>query len=142
MIFMLIEKNHITNYIPQRAPFVMIDALLSATESSFKSTFDILPENIFLSEGILSEAALVENIAQTCAAGFGYQGIQKGETSSQLGYIGALSRLEVLAKSTVNDHIETTVTILSQFENIYLIEGIATSGGAELLRCQMKIVRA
>jgi predicted hotdog family 3-hydroxylacyl-ACP dehydratase len=142
MIIMLVDKNVIKNYIPQREPFIMIDNLLSVNETTFTSTFEIIPENIFLSKGILSEAALVENIAQTCAAGFGYLGTQSGETESRLGFIGAVSKLEVLAESKVNDCIDTTVTVLNRFENIYLIEGVATSSGTELLRCQMKIVRA
>ena len=139
---MLVDKKAIKNFIPQREPFIMIDNLLSANDTNFTSTFEIIPENIFLSKGILSEAALVENIAQTCAAGFGYLGTQSGESESRLGFIGAVSKLEVLGESKVNDCIDTTVTVLSRFENIYLIEGVATSGGAELLRCQMKIVRA
>lgn len=139
---MLIEKKFITDYIPQRAPFIMIDTLVSAIEGEFKSTYKVLSENILLSEGILSEAALIENIAQTCAAGFGYLDNQSRNTESRLGYIGAVSRLEVLAHSRAGDCIDTTVTVLSKFENIYLIEGVASCRGSELLRCQMKIVRA
>jgi predicted hotdog family 3-hydroxylacyl-ACP dehydratase len=138
---MLIDKDLITFYIPQRDPFVMIDALMSATEDGIKSTFQIRPENIFISDGYLSDVALVENIAQTCAAGFGYMGSQNGETEPRLGFIGAVSKLEVLANSKVHDNIETTVNILTRFDNIYLIEGIATTEKNLLLKCQMKIVK-
>lgn len=139
---MLIDKENIKTFIPQREPFIMIDGLISANEEGFKSSFEIQAENIFLENGQLSESALVENIAQTCAAGFGYLGSKKGEGEARLGFIGAVSRLEVMAGSKVNDQIETTVTIINSFENIHLIEGIATCDGVELVKCQMKIVQA
>jgi predicted hotdog family 3-hydroxylacyl-ACP dehydratase len=142
MTFMLIDTQNIKTYIPQREPFIMIDGLVSANETEFKSSFDIQKGNIFLENGQLSESALVENIAQTCAAGFGYLGSLSGEGEARLGFIGAVSRLEVLAPSRENDRIETTVTILNSFENIHLIEGVAKCAGKELVKCQMKIVQA
>lgn len=142
MIIMLATKESITNFIPQRAPFVMIDALESATEEGFKTHFHIESDNLFLENGQLSESSLIENIAQTCAAGFGYINSQKGTGEGQLGFIGAISKLFVTDFAKLGDSIETNVTILSSFENIHLIEGIASRNGNELVKCQMKIVIA
>lgn len=142
MTFMLISKENIKTFIPQREPFIMIDGLISANEEGFKSTFEIQTDTIFLENGELSESALVENIAQTCAAGFGYLGSLNGEGEARIGFIGAVSRLEVIATSKEHDQIETTVTIMNSFENIHLIEGVATCKGKELVKCQMKIVQA
>lgn len=137
---MLIDKNSITNYIPQRAPFVMIDKLISADEIQFESEFEITGKNIFLKDGILSESALIENIAQTCAAGFGYVGSQNGEEAGKLGFIGSVSRLEVKNSAKENDIIKTKITVISTFDTIHLIEGTAFQGNEELVSCQMKIV--
>lgn len=137
---MLIDKDTITNYIPQRFPFVMIDKLIAANETYFESEFTITADNLFLQEGVLSESALVENIAQTCAAGFGYVNSQKGEAAGKLGFIGAVSRLEVRKEAIEQDTITTKVTVISTFDTIHLIEGTAFNGNEELLICQMKIV--
>ncbi len=137
---MLINKENITNYIPQRSPFVMIDSLLEAKENGFKSTFDILPDNIFLENNILSESALVENVAQTCAAGFGYVNSLKGEGAGKLGFIGAVSRLKVHALPKEKDHLVTEISVLNTFDAIHLIQGRVFSNGIELIDCQMKIV--
>jgi predicted hotdog family 3-hydroxylacyl-ACP dehydratase len=137
---MLINKDSITKYIPQRFPFVMVDNLLSADETQFESTFEINSDNLFLKDGELSESALVENIAQTCAAGFGYVGSLKGEGAGKLGFIGSVTRLEVKKNAQLNDVISTKVNVLSTFDTIHLIEGVASSNGEELLSCQMKIV--
>lgn len=137
---MLIEKADILKYIPQRAPFVMIDELISANTELFTSTFVIQEENPMVEENIFSENGVLEHIAQTCAAGFGYLGSQEGKKGS-LGFIGAISKVEVSNLFQVGEKIETRVKVLNQFENIFLIEGIATCNSLELVKCQMKIVQ-
>jgi len=139
---MLIDKNTIQEVIPQRNPFVMIDCLESANSEGFISHFNIEQDNIFLIHGLLSESALVENIAQTCAAGFGYLGRSDNQKEPRLGFIGAVTKLEVFHQASLNDTIETQISILSTFDTIHLIEGIARSRGKDLLKCQMKIFLA
>jgi 3-hydroxymyristoyl/3-hydroxydecanoyl-(acyl carrier protein) dehydratase len=139
---MLINKENITSIIPQRAPFVMIDSLLDANETGFNTDFQITSENLFLEDGILSESSLIENIAQTCAAGFGYLNslVEGGEP--KLGFIGAVTQVQVINPAKLDDLIETSVQILSTFDTIHLVEGTAKSNGKVLLSCQMKIVLA
>lgn len=139
---MLISKENITSIIPQRAPFVMIDSLLSADEAGFKTEFRIVPDNLFLENQVLSESALIENIAQTCAAGFGYLNslVEGGEP--KLGFIGAVTQVQVEQAAKENDLIETSVQVLSTFDTIHLVEGTTRSNGKVLLTCQMKIVLA
>ncbi len=139
---MLIDKQNITRFIPQRFPFVMIDELVKADESGFESSFKIDDDNLFLNEGILSESSLVENIAQTCAAGFGYVNSLKGEGEGQLGFIGAVSRLSVEKLPATGATISTKIEVLSTFDAIHLIQGTASSEGEKLVECQMKIVIA
>lgn len=139
---MLIDKAHITNYLPQRPPFVMVDALIAADETGFQSSFSIEEDNLFLENSILSESALVENIAQTCAAGFGYVGSQKGEEAGRLGFIGAVSRLQIHELPHLGDQIDTEIQIVSSFDTIHLVQGTARKNGQTLLECQLKIVLA
>lgn len=137
---MLVSKEDILNYIPQRIPFVMIDNLLQVTENEFESTFQIEDGNIFLENNTLSESALVENIAQTSAAGFGYVNSQQGKEAGGLGFIGAITKLTVTNKAKLGDKITTKVNVITSFDAIHLIEGIASVNGEELVKCQMKIV--
>ncbi len=139
---MLVNKENILNYIPQRAPFVMIDALHEANETSFESSFLIENDNLFLENNCLSESALIENIAQTCAAGFGYVATQNGQAAGGMGFIGAISKLEVFAYAAMGDQIHTSIKVLSSFGGIHLIEGVASCQETALLTCQLKIVLA
>ncbi len=142
MIIMKVEKANIKNYIPQREPFIMIDSLLDANEEGFKSEFEIVSTNLFLENNILSESSLVENVAQTCAAGFGYLNSLIEDAEPRLGFIGAVTKLTNFNYGHLNDKIETTVNILNTFENIHLIQGTCFSKGEKLIECQMKIVLA
>jgi len=139
---MLINKENITSIIPQRTPFVMIDSLLSADQTGFKTQFEIAPDNLFLENGVLSESALIENIAQTCAAGFGYLNSLEEGGEPKLGFIGAVTQVKVEKAAVENDLIETSVQVLSTFDTIHLVEGTAKSNGNVLVSCQMKIVLA
>lgn len=139
---MLINKENITNFLPQRPPFVMIDELLTANENGFTSHFKVLDSNLFHTNGTLSESAVVENIAQTCAAGFGYVGCQSGGEAGRIGFIGAITRLTNFSSASLGDIIETKIEVLNTFENIHLVQGTATANGTKLLECQMKIVLA
>ncbi len=138
---MLVSKKNILNIIPQRAPFVMIDKLLVANEvEGFKTSFQVQQDNVFIENNIVSEGALIENVAQTCAAGFGYVSQQKGNNEPQLGFIGAVSKLKVFGVAKSNDELITKVSVLSTFDRVSLIQGEVECDGEILLECQMKIV--
>jgi predicted hotdog family 3-hydroxylacyl-ACP dehydratase len=133
--------ENITEIIPQKAPFVMIDNLKKADETGFETDFLIKEDNLFLEEGRLSESSLTENIAQTCAAGFGYLGMKNEDKEPKIGFIGAISKLTNLDYAKIGDKINTKVEILNSFESIHLIQGKCYNNDQLLLECQMKIVQ-
>ncbi len=138
---MIIDKNTITSFIPQRNPFVMIDTLIAADENGFESNFYLTQHNLFNENGTITEPALIENIAQTCAAGFGYLGSKSNEKPS-LGYIGSISKLTVHELPQADNTIHTQVSIISKLGNIFLIRGQNSLNGQLLLECEMKIALA
>lgn len=136
---MKIAKENITNYIPQRAPFVMIGNLVGAEETLLESDFLVEESNILCENGELSTPGLIENIAQTCAAGFGFLGHEKGEAPKG-GFIGSISKMMAHSCPKIGELVETKVSVVTQFENIVLIKGESFSNGTPLLECEMKIV--
>ena len=86
---MLIDQDHITELIPQRAPFVMIDTLEYHADGKTGTRFRIRPDNIFLREGRLETAALIENLAQTAAASAGLMRAPAVLASAALGNMTA-----------------------------------------------------
>jgi predicted hotdog family 3-hydroxylacyl-ACP dehydratase len=128
----------ILSLIPQKPPFVMVDKLLYCDEISAKTIFLIRPENILVEDGILSEAGLVENIAQTAAARSGY--LTKTENKrTEIGYIGDVKNLEIAGLPKINTSIETVISIKNQIFDITVIEGKVTCNHQVLAQCEMKI---
>jgi predicted hotdog family 3-hydroxylacyl-ACP dehydratase len=135
---MIVSKEHIQPLIPQRKPFVMIDALLHSDEKRTKTTFQIRQENIFVEDGLFREAGLLENIAQTAAARVGYV-VQKEKKPAPMGYIGAVKNFEVFDLPRVNEELETEITITNQIFDITVITGSITCNQRLIARCEMKI---
>lgn len=138
---MKITREQIAGFIPQKPPFVMIDNLVDATNEAFESNFTVRNENIFLRDNRLTEPALIENIAQTCAAGFACLQQDEG-TEPKLGFIGGITKLEVHALPHLHEQINTTITVLYQLDQVFLVKGESFCSDKRLLECEMKIVVA
>src|SRR5665213_1168016 len=102
----MISKEKIEFYIPQRAPFIMVDNLLEATAETFKTDFCVLPDNIFVENGVLREYALIENIAQSSSVGLAVTKMS-AEKKTVGGFIGGISKLKLYDLPRVNDTIYT-----------------------------------
>lgn len=135
---MLVKQNNVTQYIPQRAPFIMVDALLEKKENSFKTNFKVRENNIFLEDNYLKLPALIENIAQSAALGLGFSA-QRGDESSKVGFIGSISDLMHYNSPKLNQIIETQITIIQEVFNIILISGESYTNNQKLVSCKMKI---
>ena len=62
----------IAQLIPQRSPFIMVDELLYGDDSLSRSRFLVRSGNLLVDRGRFTPGGLLENIAQTVAAGAGY----------------------------------------------------------------------
>ncbi len=135
---MLVNIDHITDLIPQRSPFVMIDALAYQEEHRTGTQFRIREDNLFLRNGRLEAVALVENIAQTAAAAAGYKAVQSGG-KVLVGFIGAIKNLEIVDLPVAGDLLETETCELQSILNVSSVEGKVFCGGKLLARAEMKI---
>ena len=136
---MKICKAQIESFLPQRAPFIMVDNLIEATSNTFETDFEVLPGNIFLEEGVLREFALIENIAQSSAVGLGFLNMSSHKIQID-GFIGGISKLKVHDLPKVNDKIYTVVTRIHQLDNMYLLRGENFVNGKKLVECEVKLV--
>jgi len=128
----------ITKLIPQREPMIMIDKLLAFSEKELRTSFKIKTENIFVQAGILQEVALIENIAQTAAAGTGYSAYSKNETPKK-GFIGAVKKFEVYSLPKIDDIIETKLNIVAEVLNASIVEGKVYCNDKLIAKAELKI---
>ena len=132
------ETANIESFIPQRAPFVMVDELLYSAEKITRSKFLVKADNIFVEDGLLKEPGMLENIAQTAAARAGH--ISHVENKPvRVGYIGAIKNLSIMGYPKINDEIITEITIENQIFDVSVISGKISCNEQVLAQCEMKI---
>lgn len=131
-------SDTILSFIPQRAPFVMVDKLLDCDEKRGRSSFTVRADNIFVENGELREPGLTENIAQTAAARSGYMGGRSGEPIP-VGYIGGIKNLEIMALPKTGDELITEIAIENQIFDVMLISGKVYCREQLMAQCEMKI---
>ena len=135
----VLPDSDIIRYIPQRQPIVMIDTLVAVHEKVTETSFVVKAGALFVEDGVLQEAGLIENIAQTAAAGVGYQCAVNNE-AVPVGFIGAVKNLTVDYLPKIGEQLHTRVEVLEEIFDMSLIKGESFVGDKLVLACEMKIV--
>ncbi len=125
-------------YIPQGPPFVMIDEVTRADDTISQTSFTVREGHLFVENGRFTEPGLVENMAQTAAAGTGYRSGESG-IPPQVGYIGALKNLIINELPNVGDTISTEIQFMNQVLNVHIVQGRVFKDGREIASCELKI---
>lgn len=131
-------SDSILPFIPQRPPFVMIDEIVSADDALSKTTFTVKEGHLFVDNGTFTEPGLVENMAQTAAAGTGYKAQQEGKPAP-VGFIGALKNLSVNQLPKVGETLTTEVVFKMQVMNAHIVDATIKVQDTEIAKCELKI---
>lgn len=138
----------IQNYLPHRAPMLMVDLILNIDSSSVETVFLVEEDNIFVQNNIFIEAGLIENTAQTCSAIVGKKyffddnGLEN-ENVNVIGFISALKNVKINALPNVGDTIITKADLVSKFTgDDYTLCTMSCQSSAEdqiLLECEINL---
>jgi len=132
----------VTELIPQKDPFVLVNTLEYFSETEVTSSFAITEEHIFCENGVLTEAGLIENMAQTVALHTGYDFFRKGE-QAPTGYIGSVKRVTIEKLPLLKDVITTKATILQEFMGVTMVAiKVFNAQNKEIASSEMKTVIA
>ena len=123
-------------YIPQRPPFVLVDNLLSCDEEIVVTDFHIPHDHILVENGLLSDAGMIENVAQTCAARIGWINRDK---PIPIGVIGAVNNFEYSGLPAAGETITTTVTVSSAVFEAIIVHAEIQCNGQIIAQCDMKV---
>jgi 3-hydroxymyristoyl/3-hydroxydecanoyl-(acyl carrier protein) dehydratase len=132
------DQFEIEDLIPQRSPFMMVDKIISCDEVSTTTSFYITENNLFCENGIFREPGMIENIAQTVAAGRGFLG-RKDHKAPSVGYIGSVKFLKVYFLPKANSTLTTTIKITSQVLNFTSVAGQIISEDKIAAECELVI---
>jgi 3-hydroxyacyl-[acyl-carrier-protein] dehydratase len=135
---MIADKAELANLLPQKEPFVMVDCLFECNEKYVRTGFTPGVKNIFSDEGYFTEPGLIENMAQSAAAGTGYfYSIQN--KPAPVGYIGAIKDFILSKLPQINDSLETEIKVVAEVMNATVVRATVYCRKEEIASCEMKI---
>ncbi len=135
-----LSRIDVLTLLPQRPPFVMIDRLTHFDEAMTTTQLTVRTDNLFTeADGHLNPCALVENIAQTCAARMGYINRYIYRQRVRLGYIGGIKNLQVLRTPRVGELLTTSIEVLQEVMKLTLVNATVRVGDEVIVTAEMKI---
>jgi predicted hotdog family 3-hydroxylacyl-ACP dehydratase len=130
--------NDILRYIPQRPPMVMVGRLIGAANKRTVTSLMISDENIFCQDGFLREPGLIENMAQTAAAGAGYLASLENK-EPRVGFIGGIRDLRIVELPAVGSVITTEIVVEHEILDASVVRGKITLDEKLIAECELKI---
>lgn len=124
--------------IPQKPPMVMVDRLIEVTEKTTITSLIIREDNVFCEEGFFREPGLIENMAQTAAAGAGATPGREGE-KARVGFIGGIRNLKIAGFPKVGQEIITHVTVMHEVFDVSIMQGEVFLNDQLIATCELKI---
>jgi len=129
----------IKTLIPQGPPFLMVDRWLGSDGPATRTSFRIRADNPLTANGRFGVAGLVENMAQSAAAGAGYAAhAAGGEVRS--GAIVSVNNLEIARLPELGEELFTEITVTARVADIVVISGRITCGQSVIATGEMKIL--
>lgn len=136
---MRFEDIDVHTLLPQQEPFVMIDQLLHFDEVTTTTRFTVREDHLYVEDGRLNACALIENIAQTCAARMGYINHYIYKKEVQLGFIGSVKNLVVKRVPLLGETLKTTIKVMEEIMKLTLVQAEIKVGEETIVTAEMKI---
>lgn len=117
---------------------VMVDRIIGISGKKTVTTFLIRDDNVFLEDGFFREPGLIENIAQSAAAGIASVTLNADE-EPKTGFIGAIRELKIFKLPKSGDEIRTTVTVTHEILNATVVAGQIILHDELIAECELRI---
>ncbi len=134
----IISSDEVLEFIPQRAPIVMVDEFFGVDDNISTSALTIEEGNIFCEDGVLSECGVIEHIAQSAALRVGYLYRMAGK-EVPIGFIGSVNRFRIFDLPKLGQRVTTEIRVEQEVMNITLIAAVVKIEQRVVAECAMKI---
>lgn len=111
------ELMNIHRYLPHKEPMLMVDGIREITAEGVVCEYFISPESVFLEEGLLSEAGMIENAAQTASCIVAQSYFLEQVENEVIGFISSIRRVHLFAQPATGDTLVTKAELLSRFDS-------------------------
>lgn len=128
--------------LPQRPPMLMVDSLVSFEMDRIITSLSVRGDCIFVEDGGLSTAGIVETMAQSSAARIGYINKYILHKPVEIGFIGAVRNLVVTRNPSPGETLETEIVKIEEIFGITMVRAIVRSGGELVAEAILKTALA
>jgi predicted hotdog family 3-hydroxylacyl-ACP dehydratase len=134
-----ISGSTLTNLIPQKEPFVLINSLKEVREKSCVTSFKIEADHVLCENGHLMLSGLLENMAQSSGCKLGYDDYMQGK-KPRVGFIGEVRDFQYSRLPKAGEELITIITEEGKvFGSVTVVSGKIFSGEEEIASCKMKV---
>lgn len=133
-----VSGQELKQLIPHRPPIVMIDRLTAVGKEFSETRYCVPGEGVFIEGRQLSEAGLIENIAQTIAAGAGYQRREEGK-GVLLGFLSMLKKLKIEKLPECGTEIRTEALYENRALDFRIFSGRIYVDRKRIAECEIRI---
>lgn len=133
-----VSGEELAQLIAQKPPMVMIDKLVSVSDHFSETRYSVPEGGIFSDDGQLSEAGLVENMAQTIGVGSGFSRRRKGK-ELLTGFMTMIKNLKIERLPDCGSEIRTEVRFQYQALNFRIFSGKVFSNNQQIAECEIRV---
>ncbi|NTU59445.1 MAG: 3-hydroxyacyl-ACP dehydratase [Deltaproteobacteria bacterium] len=125
--------------IPQREPMRFVDRLVSYRDREAETEALVAPDNPMLdAQGRLEGPALLELLAQACAASRGYEDAVGGG-SVKVGFLVGSRRFRATGTARAGDRLVIHTKTVGAFEGFSIVDGEIRRGGETIATGTLKL---
>ncbi|MDR2970702.1 MAG: pseudouridylate synthase [Bacteroidales bacterium] len=131
----------LTDLLPQREPFLFVDKIIDFNYETYacKTAFLITENCLLVEDNRLTEAGLLENIAQSCATQIGFVNKYILKKDIQIGFIGAVKNVKITTFAPVGKTLETHIEIVTEFADMKIANCTVCVGTQIIAEGELKI---
>lgn len=122
----------------QAPPFRFVDRLDRFDREEVATSFTVPADGPLVEDGCLTEAGLVENMAQSSAARIGYISVYIDHVPVRIGYLGQIKNLEINRLPRCGEVLSTTVRLRQDVFGITLVEARVCQGEEMVAQAAVK----
>ncbi|KJD33748.1 ABC transporter permease [Tamlana sedimentorum] len=141
---MNLSEINISELLPHRPPFLMVDKVISIDDERVSAQFFIKESSIFNDNGRFAEAGLIEHAAQTCSCIVGKSFYDNKSTVKLIGFISAIKKVTIYSLPKINTTITSQASLISRFDaddySLCNIECAISQDDKELVSCNLNLI--
>lgn len=122
----------------QAPPFRFVDRLDAFDHEEVRTSYVVPEEGPLIEGGCLTEAGLVENMAQSSAARIGYISVYIDHVPVRIGYLGQVKNLKINRLPKSGESLSTTVRLRQDIFGITLVDACVCCGEEVVARAAIK----